>query len=143
MEKNGYDFNILHYKIESEGGIKAPARSEATVKIKIEEITEHKVAEGNGPVNALDNAIRKALIPHFPRLEDVKLKDFCVEINNGDDGTGASVEVEMTFSGGIKKNWITRATSTDIIRASVDALAEGYKKAQPFLKKIPVLDEPY
>lgn len=136
-------FEILHYNVESKGGTKTSACSAATVKIKIGEITEHRVAEGNGPISSLDNAIRKALIPHSPRLEDVKLIDFCVEINNGDDGTGASVEVRMIFSGGKKRNWSTSAISTDIIEASVNALIEGYRKASLYLKKIPVLDEPY
>ncbi|MDP2741160.1 MAG: alpha-isopropylmalate synthase regulatory domain-containing protein [bacterium] len=135
-------FDILSYIVKSGSDMKGKTFSEATVKIKIGEITEHRVAEGNGPVNALDNAIRKALIPHSPRLEDVKLIDFGVKINNGDDGTGASVEVRMIFSGGTKNNWAASAISTDIIEASVNALIEGYKKAPLFLKKIPVLDEP-
>lgn len=141
MENKSCVFEILSYMVKSGSDMKAQqAPSEATVRVKIGEIIEHKVAEGNGPVNALDNAMRKALAPHFPKLKDIKLKDFWVRINNGDDGTSASVEVLVISSDGAN-NWTTRAVSTDIIKASAEALIKSFEKAPFFSKKAPVLDE--
>ncbi|MEK7665061.1 MAG: alpha-isopropylmalate synthase regulatory domain-containing protein [Patescibacteria group bacterium] len=141
--KSNNAFDVLYYKVKSEGYIKGESSSEATVKIRIGERIVHSVAEGIGPVNALDSAIRKGLLPHFPILEAVKLKDFWVRVNNGDGdaGTGASVEV-MISSFNENSNWITKAVSVDIVRASVEALIESFKKAIPTPLKKPILDEP-
>lgn len=121
-------FEVLHYRVESESDMKNQTLSEATVKIRIGEKTEHRVAEGNGPINALDMAIRKALNPHFPNLEKINLKDFWVRISNGDAGTGASVEVLIVSSDGVSE-WITKSVSTDVIKASAEALIQSFKKA--------------
>ncbi|MBI2054416.1 MAG: hypothetical protein HYT36_03795 [Candidatus Staskawiczbacteria bacterium] len=121
-------FEVLHYKVESESDLKNQTPSEATVKIKIGQNYEHKVAEGNGPINALDTAIRKALNPYFPKLKDITLKDFWVRIKDGSAGTASSVEVMIISSDGIKE-WITKAVSTDVIKASAEALMQSFKKA--------------
>ncbi len=63
--------------------------SEATIKVRIGETIAHTVSEGNGPVNALDQALRKALLPHYPVLEDVHLADYKVRILDGGAATGA------------------------------------------------------
>lgn len=135
-------FDIVSYMVKCGGDMGAEMSSEAKVKIKIEGKIEHSVAEGNGPVNAIDNAIRKALTPYFPRLKDVGLKGFWVKINNGNDGSSASVAVTIiSFDKTNNKTWVAEAVSTDIIRASAEALIKSFKNAPFSFKKTPVLDE--
>ncbi len=101
--------------------------SEATVKVKINENIEHSVADGNGPLNALDNALRKALCA-FSCLDQVKLSDYAVNVVDGLSSTMAFVKVFVWFSNG-EKLWTVEKTSTDIISASFQALADGYNIA--------------
>ena len=138
MGAKNHAFEILYYKVESASNMDF---SEATVKVEIGEIKEHKVGEGIGPVNALDIALRKALCPHFPKLKGIKLKDFWVRINNGDNGTEASVEVMIISCDENNKQWTTRAVSADIIKASAEVLIKSFREAPIFPKKMPVLDE--
>ena len=67
--------------------------TEATVKLRVGEAVEHTVSEGDGPVNALDGALRKALEPHFPRLREMQLVDYKVRVINARAGTAARVRV--------------------------------------------------
>ena len=123
-------FEFLHCRVETEdnfeSGKELPA--EATVRIKIGEEIEHRVAEGNGPINALDAAMRKALEPHFPCLKNVQLIDFWVRIHNGSAGTAASVDVLIDFCDG-EREWVKKANSTNIITASALSLMEGFREA--------------
>ena len=97
--------------------------SEARVKIKINGNIEHKIAEGNGPLNALDNALRKAL----PWLSQITLSDYAVNVFDG-LSTEARVKVFIWFLMG-EKRWTVEEVSTDIINASLHALVNGYKMA--------------
>ena len=97
--------------------------SEATVKVRVGETVLHTAAEGNGPVNALDQALRKALLQFFPGLEVVQLIDYKVRVVNS-AGTGAVVRVLIESSDG-EHQWQTVGASTNIIEASWMALVDS------------------
>ena len=84
----------------------------------------HTAAEGNGPVNALDAALRKALIPHYPRHRQFHLADYKVRILDSDNGTGATTRVLIDTQNGTKR-WSTVGASANIIEASWRALADA------------------
>jgi 2-isopropylmalate synthase len=98
--------------------------AEAVVKLKVGARTEHTAAEGNGPVNALDTAARKALVAFYPHVADVKLVDYKVRILDGQSATAAMVRVLITSSDG-ERYWTTVGASTDIIDASWIALSDA------------------
>ena len=98
--------------------------SEATVKVRVGEKVMHTAAEGNGPVNALDMALRKALLEFYPRLVAVKLVDYKVRILEESAGTESQVRVLIESSDG-EEEWRTVGSSTNIIEASWLALADG------------------
>jgi 2-isopropylmalate synthase len=98
--------------------------SEATVKVKVGDKIMHTAAEGNGPVNALDRALRKALLEFYPDLTAIELVDYKVRILEESAGTGSQVRVLIESSDG-KKQWRTVGSSTNIIEASWLALADS------------------
>ena len=98
--------------------------SEAVVKVKVGNEIIHTAAEGNGPVNALDQALRKALLQFYPSLAHVKLVDYKVRILEESVGTTAQVRVLIESSDGVDE-WRTVGSSTNIIEASWLALADG------------------
>jgi 2-isopropylmalate synthase len=98
--------------------------AEATVKVKVGEIYEHTAAEGDGPVNALDNALRKALEKFYPVLREVHLTDYKVRVLDEKSGTGAKVRVLIQSSDN-KTSWGTVGVSENIIEASLIALADS------------------
>ncbi|MFC1908410.1 citramalate synthase [Chloroflexota bacterium] len=98
--------------------------SEAIVKVKVGDEIMHTVAEGNGPVNALDQAMRKALLQFYPSLVQVKLVDYKVRILEESTGTESQVRVLIESSDGVDE-WQTVGSSTNIIEASWLALADG------------------
>ncbi len=98
--------------------------SEAMVKVKVGGEIIHTAAEGDGPVNALDRALRKALLQFYPSLEQVKLVDYKVRILEESVGTESQVRVLIESSDGINE-WRTVGGSTNIIEASWLALADG------------------
>jgi 2-isopropylmalate synthase len=102
--------------------------AEAMVKLNINGETVHTAHEGNGPVNALDGAVRKALNPLFPQLERVKLVDYKVRILDSQSATGARVRVLIESTDGTR-HWTTVGSSTDIIEASWLALADALEYA--------------
>jgi len=102
------------------------AISEAIVRVKIGETEEHMVADGDGPVNALDGALRKALIKHFPQqLEGIRLTDFKVRIINVRAGTAARVRVFVECSDSEGNTWSTVGVHENIIVASLEALCDS------------------
>jgi len=105
-------------------GNNEPCISEATVKVNVKGEIELSAAEGDGPVNALDNALRKSLIKFYPELSDVKLKDYKVRIMEGDNGTAAKTRV-LIESGSDTQNWGTVGVSENIIEASWEALVDS------------------
>ena len=100
--------------------------SEATVKIRVADHVMHTAGEGNGPVNALDAALRKALQPHFPEIEAIRLHDYKVRVINGSAATAAGVRV-LIESGDHHQRWSTVGCSTNIIEASWLALADAFE----------------
>jgi len=102
--------------------------AEASVKVRVGPQLVHTVAEGNGPVNALDAALRKALLDVYPQLSSVKLVDYKVRILNGDTGTAAQVRVLIDTKNGARR-WSTVGASTNIIEASWRALADSMEYA--------------
>ncbi len=98
--------------------------SEATIKIVVDGHLEIMAAEGNGPVNALDNALRKALLRFYPELKDMELFDFKVRILDGKSGTEAKTRV-LIESGDYDSKWETVGVSSNIIEASWQALVDS------------------
>ncbi len=105
--------------------------SEATILVHVNGQTEHTAAIGNGPVNALDNALRKALQRFYPALSEVRLLDYKVRVLAAQEGSAAKVRV-LTESGDGKMKWGTVGVSENIIDASWQALVDSieYKLAQ-------------
>jgi 2-isopropylmalate synthase len=102
--------------------------AEATVQVEVGGTVYHTAASGNGPVNALDAALRKALSPRFPGLRGVTLHDYKVRILDGNAGTAATTRV-LIESGKGPKRWTTIGCSTNIIEASLLALVDALEFA--------------
>ena len=98
--------------------------SEATIKVRVNKNPEHTVAEGDGPVNALDNALRKALSKFYPALAEMHLSDFKVRVLDEKAGTAARVRV-LIQSQDEKSSWGTVGVSENIIEASWQALVDS------------------
>ncbi|MBU4332665.1 citramalate synthase [Patescibacteria group bacterium] len=101
--------------------------SEAIVEVSVDGRQEHTVAKGDGPIHALDNALRKALEKFYPQLKEVYLRDYKVRVlsNSNDDGTAATVRVLIESSDG-KRVWSTVGASENIIEASWEALVDSF-----------------
>ena len=99
--------------------------SEATIKVDVGGKTLMTVAEGNGPVNALDSALRNALIPAFPELEQIRLTDYKVRILTPQDATKAVTRVMIETSDAGGGSWSTVGVSTNVIDASYNALHDS------------------
>ena len=125
-------FTIGRFRVTDERRFNAKGElvveSEATAAITIGSHTQYEVEYGNGPVHAIDKAIRKALIQFYPSLGDVDLIDFKVRIlepHEGQKGTGAVTRVLIEFKDEHDLIWRTVGVSTNIIDASVMALSDG------------------
>jgi len=120
-------FELESFRVTIEKDKDMPCKAYATVKIRVGDQEEITAAEGNGPVNALDNALRKALIKFFPvDLKKMHLIDFKVRVIDGRDGTSARVKVFIE-SRDQKSLWSTIGVSTDIIEASWEALEDSFQ----------------
>jgi len=100
----------------------------AIVKIRVGGITTLTAAEGDGPVNALDNSLRKALTGFYKKAENIKLTDYRVRVLNSSKATASVVRVVIETTDG-KRTWRTTGASHDIINASWQALADSYEYA--------------
>ncbi|MBU2568020.1 MAG: citramalate synthase [Elusimicrobia bacterium] len=98
--------------------------SEATIKVAVEDVEEHTASDGDGPVNALDNALRKALEKFYPEIREMSLMDFKVRVINANAGTGAKVRV-LIESRDRKDSWGTIGVSENIIEASWQAMVDA------------------
>lgn len=98
--------------------------SEATVQVEVDGVVEHTAALGNGPVNALDTALRKALEKFYPELKEIKLRDYRVRVVSTGHGTDATVRVLIEFSDGID-SWSTVGVSENIVEASWKAMVDS------------------
>jgi 2-isopropylmalate synthase len=99
--------------------------SEATVRVLVNGTLEMSVAEGNGPVNALDGALRKALIPVYPTLADLRLVDYKVRILTPNEGTKAVTRVMIESEDKAGERWTTVGVSANVIDASFNALHDA------------------
>ena len=118
-------FDLMGFRVIVEKrGDNNPPFSEATIMVKVGDRVEHTAAEGNGPVNALDNALRKALEKFYPELTDVRLIDYKVRVLSTVEGTGAGTRV-LIESCDDNSRWGTVGVSENIIEASWQALVDS------------------
>lgn len=117
-------FVRLAYRVNIEHEGEQQPITEATVKLRVQDQTQHTVSEGDGPVNALDGALRKALLPYFPNLEDLALVDYKVRVVNAREGTAARVRVVIE-SRDATAVWGTVGVSENIVEASWLALCDS------------------
>jgi 2-isopropylmalate synthase len=122
-------FDVISFRVIGERRHNAKGKltsvSEATIKVEIEGDEVMTVAEGNGPVNALDSALRKALIQHYPRLKDIQLTDYKVRILTPDAGTKAITRVLIESRDSKGNIWTTIGVSANVIDASFNALHDS------------------
>ncbi len=128
--REGYEppFRVLDFTVLSEQREGARMRAEATVKVAVDGEVLHTAADGNGPVNALDAALRKALGAFYPQLDSVHLVDYKVRILDGEHATGAKTRVIIDSSDGARE-WSTMGSDTNIIAASATALVDSLEYA--------------
>jgi 2-isopropylmalate synthase len=147
MEKEGYEFEAAEASLEllirrvlntyqppfalqeyhcayRRDGVREYETCSATVKLVVNGEKLYTVAEGDGPVNALDGALRKALEPEFPQLRGMSLNDYKVRIIDGHQGTAAKTRVLIESTDG-ERNWGTVGVSSNIIQASWRALVDS------------------
>jgi len=125
FELEGY--RVIDHKSGHEGAVEV----EATVRIRVDGGSSHTASLGNGPVNALDRALRAALLPYYPSLESMRLSDFKVRVLTTTKATEAAVRVLIESTDGVRK-WGTVGVANDIIDASYQALVDAieYKLLQ-------------
>ncbi len=133
-------FKVLGYRVIEDKTTQGVSVSQATVKLQIGDKISHQVSEGDGPVNALDAALRKALLPFFPNMAKVRLDDFKVRVLGSNVASDATVRVWTTF-GDEKGYWNVVGVSSNIIEASWMAFVDGltYK----ILLDEKVIEKPY
>ncbi len=124
MGKHHNFFDLVGFRVIDENRGDGNLISEATVKIKVKGVMENTVGEGDGPVNALDQALRKALTKFYPSLKDVRLTDFKVRVLDAKEGTAAKVRVLIESQDG-KDAWGTVGVSENILEASWEALVDS------------------
>jgi 2-isopropylmalate synthase len=117
-------FEVLGFRVIEDKAADGTPLSEATIKVREGDVIEHTAAEGDGPINALDAALRKALVKLYPALSEVKLEDYKVRVLDGKEGTAAKVRVLIESSDG-RARWGTIGVSTNIIEASWLALIDA------------------
>ena len=117
-------FTVTYAKINVLKDQNDVSYSEAVLKVQVDGELEHTAADGNGPVNALDSALRKALLRFYPEIADIKLIDYKVRVLGEKDGTQAKVRVLIESSNG-ENTWSTVGVSPNIIEASLMALSDS------------------
>ena len=117
-------FKLKGFRILLEKNEDGEQRSEATIRMEVNNTIEHTAAEGDGPVNALDNALRKALTKFYPEISEMKLSDYKVRVLNPQQATAAKVRV-LIESSSDGETWGTVGVSENIIEASWQALTES------------------
>jgi len=127
-------FQLEGFRVIVEKDHEGELRTEATIKLQVNGEEEHTAAEGDGPVHALDNALRKALNRFYPQLAGIRLTDFKVRVVNAAEGTAAKVRVMVESRAGAQ-SWTTVGVHTNIIEASWQALVDGVEYG--LLKSLP------
>ncbi|MEK3909713.1 citramalate synthase [Paenibacillus sp. FSL H7-0331] len=121
-------FVLESFKIMVVKTINQPVVTEAIVKLKVNGESVYNAAEGNGPVNALDNALRKCLLQYYPALENIHLSDYKVRVLDEKDNTAGKVRV-LIESSDFDNTWSTIGVSANIIEASWQALTDSIRYA--------------
>ena len=124
MKKYKKFFNLEGFRVIIEKTKDGKVTSEAAIKLKVNKIEEHTASEGDGPINALDGALRKALLEFYPTLAKMHLTDFKVRVLDERAGTAARVRV-LIQSQDEKDSWGTVGVSENIIEASWQALVDS------------------
>jgi 2-isopropylmalate synthase len=126
----GYEapFRVVDFTVLVEQRAGGELRAEATVKVEVDGEVLHTAADGNGPVNALDAALRKALRAFYPAIDGVHLVDYKVRILDGDAATAARTRVIIDSADGVRE-WSTMGSDTNIIAASASALGDSLEYA--------------
>ena len=119
-------FDRIHYRVNIETDKEGNTVDEATVKIRVNDQQEHTVAEGDGPVNALDSALRKSLQSYYPSLKDIQLVDYRVRVIDSRSATAARVRVVIE-SRDQDDTWGTVGVSKSIVEASWQALVDSFE----------------
>ncbi|HVJ92001.1 MAG TPA: alpha-isopropylmalate synthase regulatory domain-containing protein, partial [Labilithrix sp.] len=124
-EESGYaaPFELVDYKVLV-GQAGDGTFADAAIKVRIDGVVHHTAAEGNGPVSALDAALRKALVTAYPQIANIQLEDYKVRILDGRDGTSATTRVLVDHGNG-RDRWTTVGASPNIVVASIMALSDG------------------
>ncbi len=130
-------FELLDFMVVVENRRGRGLFAEATVKIRVAGQEIHTVSEGNGPVDALDRALRKALVPVFPQLGAFQLADYKVRILDGQNGAAATTRVLIDTQNGHQR-WSTVGASANIIEASWQALADSVEYGLVVVEPEPV-----
>ncbi len=124
-------WDLVHYRCVISRHDQNPASTEATVKLIVNGKIEHNVGEGDGPVNALDDALRACLRPHYPEIKDLHLVDFQVRVVNPSAETAAKVRVTITFAVGLNdpdretRLFTTVGVDSNVVDASWQAIADA------------------
>lgn len=121
-------FTVESFKILVNKSENQPVVSEAIVKLRIQGETVYNAAEGNGPVNALDNALRKCLIKHYPKIDQMHLSDYKVRVMDEKGATAGKVRV-LIESTDFNNTWSTVGVSTNVVEASWEALVDSMRYA--------------
>ena len=117
-------FKIIYSKVNVMFTGNGEEYAEAVLKVKVGKEIEHTAADGDGPVNALDNALRKSLRRFFPEIQKIHLVDYKVRVLGEENGTGAKVRVLVESSDG-EDTWNTVGVSHNIIKASLQAISDS------------------
>lgn len=123
-------FRLEGFRVLTEMREDGTVETEATLRIWVDGQRHLCVAEGNGPVNALDQALRSAITSHYPHLADIELTGYRVRILDSDHGTGAGTRVILDSSNG-ETSWGSIGVSENIIEASWEALVDSLEYAFP------------
>jgi len=118
-------FALESYRVQVEHREDGSVVSEATVKLRVRGERTIATAEGNGPVNALDEALRSGLAHHYPQLKNFELTDFKVRILEGSHGTESTTRVLITTGDG-SGEWATVGVAENVIAASWQALEDAF-----------------
>ena len=124
MDMLKHPFEMHYWKTIASNDNDSDASGEVIVRIDGQE--HHESASGDGPVHALDQAIRRSVIKRFPELKKIKLTNYKVTVIDSGFGTGSTVRVFIEFEDGVSR-WATTSVSANIMEASAKALSDGYK----------------
>ena len=122
-------FKLESYRVVTERRAGGEVETEATIKVEVDGERYLRVAEGNGPVNALDRALRGAIVDRYPHLADIELTNYKVRILDQDHGTGAVTRVLLDSADESGREWGTVGVSENIIEASWQALVDSLEYA--------------